>query len=185
MIVKKLIYEFLDLVKPGEVSIYNEASLQFELGWYLKENCGGAKIQVERGVTYFGFDKTAFVKRDMDLIIFFEGFITVIELKAPIEQSVARPVTVFNWIKDLRFLEQLKAENINGYSIFITDNLGYLNDNGKAGNLLTDIRSRTLKGEYHSHKKPSDEDEIISLDFEYKLDWQEMSDGLFSCLIEV
>ena len=69
-----------------------------------------------------------FVKKEIDIVIFSDvgvlKDIFVVELKAILNQKRARPISVFNWIKDLKFLEQLKSAGVgNCYSLFLTDNI--------------------------------------------------------------
>ena len=64
--VKKLMVNFLtNEVATGKVEVYNEFSLQHELGIYLRDqlkknpeyqNYNGYKVQFERNTKYFGFD---------------------------------------------------------------------------------------------------------------------------------
>ena len=112
-------------------------------------------MQVERNIDYFTFSNDI-VKKEIDLVIFKEKKelenMYVIELKAPLNQKHSRPVTIFNWIKDLKFLEQLQNKGItNCYSIFITDHKGYFYGK-RAGKLLSDFRARTQKSELKNPK---------------------------------
>ena len=57
-----IIHDFFYLVKNKKIEIYNEFSLQHELGIFLREKYKGSKIQFERNVSYFDLDKSNFKK---------------------------------------------------------------------------------------------------------------------------
>jgi hypothetical protein len=178
--------DFFGLIKSGEIDIYNEASVQFELGWFLRLKYPTANISLERNVAYLGVDKSDFVKSEMDL--FFnqagEDLSSVVELKAPLNQSQVRPITVFEWIKDVKFLEQVTELGIRCFSIFVTDHKGYFNNGRKTGRLLTDFRSEKIQGSYHRYHKLSESNDIIVLDGSYTFDWKPLNNGLFYFVIE-
>ncbi len=80
------IQEFIKLIASGQLEIYNEFSLQHELGIFLRNIYPSHKVQFERNVSYFGLNKTDFEKREIDISIFTQDkneFSTVIELKYP------------------------------------------------------------------------------------------------------
>jgi hypothetical protein len=54
---------FAKLVGSGAIEIYNEFSLQHELGLFLRNQLNGCKVQFERNVSHFKLQKSAFEKR--------------------------------------------------------------------------------------------------------------------------
>jgi hypothetical protein len=72
----QIIQEFVKKVASEEIEIYNEFSLQHELGSFLraKEECTAIKIQFERPISFFGnFEKNNFIKKEIDIVIFSEN----------------------------------------------------------------------------------------------------------------
>ena len=55
---KRLLYEFMDMVEIGEIEVYNEFSLQHELGIYLRNRLEDYKVQFERNTKFFGITGT-------------------------------------------------------------------------------------------------------------------------------
>lgn len=51
---KQHIETFFDQVRSGEIEIYNEFSLQHELGIFLRNLMQNHKVQFERNVSFFG-----------------------------------------------------------------------------------------------------------------------------------
>ena len=180
------IHKFFELIDKGEIEVYNEASVQFELGWYLKKKFPSAKISLERNISHLKFNKSEFEKSETDILFTdtLNHSHSIIELKAPINQDQVRPVTVFEWIKDLKFLEQLTKKGISCYSIFITDNKGYLDSNRKTGRLLKDFRNKNISGEYQKHLKSSEKNEIIFINNTYQFEWKAIGKGLFYFIAE-
>lgn len=185
----KILIEFFRNVKEKSIDIYNEASLQCELVLYIRSNISkNFTVQVERNIDYFTFSKD-FVKKKIDLVIYKEKKelenMCVIELKAPLNQEHARPVTIYNWIIDLKFLEQLRNKGIaNCYSIFITDHKGYFYDK-RAGKLLSDFRARKIHGQYKKHRNSSKLKEIINLTETYSFEWNEITRDIKYFLIKI
>ncbi len=184
---KQIITDFFNHVNPE--NLYNEASIQFELGWYLRKEYPNFKIQLERNVSHLRLknpDNEKFIKSEIDILIYESQMPTaVIEIKAPINQRQVRPVTVFDWIKDIRFLEQLKENGIVGYSIFITDNKGYFESNLETKKLLTDFRAKIICGTYEKHIRTKRKNETILLNNEYSFNWNNINDKLSYFIIEL
>jgi len=61
------IARFMGTVTSGQVEIYNEFSLQHELGIFLRTEWPDHKLQFERNISYFGATKEAFTKRELDI----------------------------------------------------------------------------------------------------------------------
>ena len=77
---------FLSSIRRGEVEVYNEFSLQHEVGIYLREHFSANKVQFERNVSYFKFNKQKFIKREIDITVFSPDnseLLYAIELKYP------------------------------------------------------------------------------------------------------
>ena len=123
---KKLFCSFFKEFKEDEV--YNEFSLQHELGIYLRENLqkhGNFKVQFEKNsLDVLGYEepypqnelekrfgKKEIRKKEIDIVVFEEKSNSSINLIASIELKYPRngqvPESMFSFIKDIRFLEGL------------------------------------------------------------------------------
>ena len=183
---KVFLEEFFQRVVVDEVDLYNEAIFQHELGFFLRNKLLGWKIHLERNITYLGLSKAEFTKKEIDLLLESpEGRKVVIELKAPIDQKLARPVTVFHWIEDLKFLEQLKEVGFEVYSIFLTNEKGYFSSGGNTGPLLRDFRRGVIAGSYDKHNKTIQKQKSITLKNQYQFEWSNLSEGLKYFIISV
>ncbi len=60
--IENLIKDFLNKELCDDTVVYNEFSLQHELGVYLRNNLKSKKVEFERNVEYFGLTKTNFTK---------------------------------------------------------------------------------------------------------------------------
>lgn len=99
---------FFSDVAKGTVEIYNEFSLQHELGLYLRTAFGITyKTQFERPVSFFGLHRSNFVKKEIDISMFApnqpEKY--AVELKYP--RNGQHPEQMFKACQDICFLEQL------------------------------------------------------------------------------
>lgn len=106
---KKAILAFLKQVKNGSIEIYNEFSLQHELGIFLRNHFPNYRIQFERNTKFFGIETTT--KHEIDIVIYNEYEKMAIELKFPLNGQY--PEQMFSFIKDICFMEELKT---NGFT---------------------------------------------------------------------
>jgi len=127
---KKLIESFATKVGNGEIEIYNEFSLQHELGIFIRNALNDMKIQFERNVSYFRLANINFVKKEIDISVF-EIKDNTIFLEAAIELKYPRngqyPEQMFSFCKDIQFAEQLKQAGFRNtfVVIFADDHLFY------------------------------------------------------------
>lgn len=111
MNVERLVVEFLDMSKAMKFeNIYNEFSLQHELGIFLRERITKEyKVEFERNVRFFLSDENVskLVKKEIDIVIYDEHKKEkiAIELKHPLNGQY--PEQMFSFIKDIKFLEGL------------------------------------------------------------------------------
>lgn len=109
MNLEQLLNDFMGLVTAGEVEVYNEFSLQHELGIFLRANLTGYKVQFERNTKFFGITGT--VKHEIDIVIYSDNEKQAIELKYPLNGQY--PEQMFSFVKDIKFMEELKESGFD------------------------------------------------------------------------
>lgn len=176
-----LIEDFFEYVNQKKIEIYNEFALQFELAIFLRTKINEKlEVQLERNISFLGLSKDKFLKREIDILIFKDPTVLqdvyALELKAIVNQKIARPRNVFSWIEDLRFLEQLKAAGVGQCSsIFVTDNKKLMQipegKNEPKLRMLPDFRKKKVEGTYNTHKNDSVKNKTVTLEREYTFDW--------------
>lgn len=160
--IKNLLENFVQEIEAGRVEIYNEFSLQHELGIYLRNALPQYKVEFERNVKHFNISDT--IKKEIDIVVYNEYERFAIELKHPLNGQY--PKQMYSFIKDIRFMEELKQHGFNRtfcltlvadknfYSGSKTENIYAFFRAGKtlSGTIEkptgTDIPSVTLAGEY-------------------------------------
>jgi hypothetical protein len=99
---------FLSASAARELSFWNEAELQHELGFWFRQNLpSGTQVYFERPVGSFCSSTAKLVKKEIDLVVVpaqSAGPIAI-ELKCPRNGQI--PETMFSACRDLQFLEQL------------------------------------------------------------------------------
>lgn len=88
--------------------MYNEISLQHELGIFLRGAFSGWRVQFERNVRHFFSNRSRFLKREIDIVGFANsghGLGFAIELKYP--RNGQYPEQMYSFCKDIAFLEEL------------------------------------------------------------------------------
>src|SRR3989338_2335071 len=106
--VVETVKQFAEAVSRRQIEIYNEFSLQHELGIFLRTDLPQEKVQFERDVLFF-FRPGEFIKKEIDISVFSPDKSKLhyaIELKFP--RNGQYPEQMFSFCKDILFAEQLK-----------------------------------------------------------------------------
>lgn len=105
---EKLINDFWQYVRDEKVELYNEFSLQHELGIFLRNVLDGYLVQFERNVSFFGIFGNTTIKKEIDITIFTPGKkeCYAVELKYP--RNGQYPEQMYAFTKDILFMEQLR-----------------------------------------------------------------------------
>ena len=161
---------FMKNLLDNLIDVYNEFSLQHELGIYLRVALGRKyKIEFERNVSFFNIDKST-LKREMDIVIYTPDFKEkyCIELKYPTNGQY--PEQMYSMCKDIKFLEQLKDNGFTRcYSVNLVENATYYSGNKSEGIY---IKFRNEKRLYGKIEKPTGSNyECINLNGEYNINW--------------
>ena len=125
---KTILMSFCKKISDGKIEIYNEFSLQHEIGILLRNTMEGKLVQFERNISFFGFSKDHFEKREIDIVVYQKSetlLDAAIELKFP--KNGQYPEQMFSFCKDVVFMEQLKRAGFNKayLIIFAEDRLFY------------------------------------------------------------
>lgn len=184
MDLQKYILEFTQAVASNEVEIYNEFSLQHELGIFLRSQLKDCRVQFERNVAHFNLRKSNFYKREIDIVVTSPDrkiLHAAIELKFPRNGQV--PETMFSFCTDIGFLEQLVAGGFQfGYFLAVVDHPHFYS--GKADGIYGLFRDgQTITG---TIAKPTGaRDKEITLNGSYTASWLPINGKLKCCLIEI
>ncbi len=177
--------EFARKIAIGEIEIYNEASIQYELAIFLRRNLDDIwKIQLERNIGYFGLDKKQCLKKEMDIVIFTSSKQEkhCIEIKYPTHARHAWKI--FNACKDVRFLEQLIGSGFGtSYFVMFADDPRFYNDKGDDSIYRMFRKNKMIKGEViepTGYKK-----QALHFSREYNIDWYTVKNNLKYFIIEV
>lgn len=190
MNINKLIDDFIKLVKNEEIELYNEFSMQHELGIYLREKLEKKyKVQFERNVSYFIIEGT--YKKEIDITIFEhkDEPEIAIELKYLINGRV--PESIYDCCKDIAFLEQLKDSGFKQcYSIIIADPNFHTNGSRKKNSgiysYFRDKDNETKENINGIIKKPTgDKNHSIKLTGSYQIEWKDLIDNLKYAIIKI
>ena len=169
--------QFATEIASGNVEIYNEFSLQHELGIFLRNRSPKfCKVQFERNVSYFRMDETVTLKREIDISVFFnpQNPIAALELKYP--RNGQYPEQMFSFCKDIAFLESLVASGFQRaiFVVFADDKLFY---QGQGGGVYEFFRlGRELHG---AITKPTGKKNVkVEIRGTYKIHWKPVIESL-------
>lgn len=174
MNIQALLEKFMGLVESGEVEVYNEFSLQHELGIFLRANLTGYKVQFERNTKFFGIQGT--VKHEIDIVIYNDSERYAIELKYPLNGQY--PEQMFSFVKDIRFMEEMKeAGFIATYCLTLVEDKNFYSGQKQDG-----IYSffRGVEPVYGVICKPTGKrDEQITVNGKYDICWNNCGDNKY------
>lgn len=163
----KFLQEFIERIQNKEIEIYNEFSLQHELGIYLRNVLPGYKVQFERNVKFFNISNT--IKSEIDIVVYNENEKFAIELKHPLNGQY--PKQMYSFIKDIRFMEELKEQGFtNTYCFTLVDDKNFY-----SGRVQDGIYSFFRAGKPISRiiEKPTTDDvPLINISKEYIVSWE-------------
>ena len=158
-----IVTNFLTDVAARKIEIYNEFSLQHELGIYLRNELRGTtyKVQFERNISDFGRISNP-VKKEMDICIFNDKTkdrLCAIELKFP--RKGQYPEEMYKFIQDISFLEQVKQflDFKESYSFVVVKN-----DKIDKGHLFYSGNKYDGIYKYFRHEKDKSPEPIIGPD---------------------
>ena len=177
---EQIIKDFMDMVLSREIEVYNEASLQFELGIFLRK-------QFERNISAYNISdiiktkegkEEKIVKHEIDLTISDENKKNcyAIELKFP--KNGEYPGEMFKFIKDIKFMEQLKDNGfIDTFCLtLVDDELFYSKGRSKKEIYSYFRKGAILKGEIDNPIKTSTENPI-NIKGNYFINWIKKDDN--------
>ena len=180
-----VVSNFVEKIAKGEIEIYNEFSLQHEMGIFLRSKFPDYKVQFERNVSFF-FSTGEFIKREIDIVIYSPKKQEpptphyAIELKFP--RNGQYPEQMFSCCKDILFVEQLKETGFERafLIIFADDHLFY---EGSGEGIYSYFRQgKELCG---SVQRPTGKkDVVIELNGNYKIKWVPLTGKLKYSVIE-
>ena len=120
---------------PKDVgSIYNERSLQLEIGYLLR--CEGFEVQFERPFNAERpTESTKPPKTNLDLFVIVQQETTAIELKVPLNKR--HPETLYDYCADLEFVEALiRSGQVQfGLCLMMTNDPVFWQDSGRGSEI--------------------------------------------------
>lgn len=190
----KHINGFIETLRSGNLEVYNEFSLQHELGIFIRSKQPEMKVQFERNVKHF-FDpidpNKEFPKKEIDIAVWSEAehderqLLAAIELKFP--RNRRYPESMFDFIKDIEFCEQLKKGGFrSAYALILADDKGFFEGGERR-------KIDGIYGYFRNNQKISDtvqkptgkKDKTACLSGEYSIKWEKITDKLQFALVEV
>lgn len=185
---KEHLESFLQRVGSGSVEVYNEPSLQHELGIHLREHLAGERrVQFERNVTHFHGSRKGFVKREIDLSLIHPvsgDLREAIELKFPRNGQV--PEQMFAFCKDIQFLEELVgAGATEGYLLILVEDPKFYSGRTVDG-IYRFFRGERTVAVHGSITKPTGaKDKVLSIRGRHEVNWIRLPNEMRYALISV
>jgi hypothetical protein len=176
---------FFGLVAAHQIEIYNEFSLQHELGFHLRDRlrAEGTKVQFERPVSFFSLPGK-FEKKEIDLtLIGASGQCSIaIELKFP--RTGQYPEQMFKACQDIFFLEQLvDAGFAAGFFVMAADHPLFYRQAEATGIYRFFRGCMPITGPILG--PTGDRQRLITVTGSYRVDWRKVTDAIYYHVIEI
>lgn len=171
MNIEQLLKDFMQLINKNEVEVYNEFSLQHELGIYLRDRLKDYKVQFERNTKFFGISGT--VKHEIDIVIYRNNEKYAIELKYPVNGQY--PEEMFSFIKDIKFMEEMKTAGFDStYCLTLVEDKNFYSGEKQDG-IYSYFRGNTpIHGVIT--KPTGKKDFELNIEKSYLIDWKTIQD---------
>ena len=181
--VKKEVEAFFERVAHGAIEIYNECSLQHELGIFLRSATTAErfKVQFERPVNFFGLSKSAFVKNEIDLAVFTPDKAERVAIEVKFPRNGQYPEQMFSFCKDIAFVEQLVAAGFNsGFFVVAADDPLFYK--GSQAGIYAHFRGNAAL--HGTVVKPTGKrDETIQICGSYRVHWRDAAVVRYACIV--
>lgn len=180
-----MLEDFFFCVQSKNIEIYNEFSLQHELGIFLRKKLPDYRIQFERNVSYFTPDNKT-IKKEIDITIFNEDKSEkyAIELKCPLNGQY--PEQMYSFVKDIKFMEELKSRGFTKTATvtLVSDKPFYEGRNNK-GIYKFFREEHSVYGSIFKPTGVGKNEDCINLSGRYNFIWQDLSEGRKYYIIEI
>lgn len=172
--IRSKIKDFWLYAQENKIELYNEFSLQYELGVFLRNKLNGYKIQFERNINFFGIKKDDFVKKEIDIVVYNELEKCAIELKFP--RNGQYPEEMYSFVKDIKFIEQLKKSGFSqAISVILTCDKCFWSGE-KIDGIYGYFRSgKKLNGKIYKPTGKNKNDDYIDIEGHYIVHWSNTS----------
>lgn len=205
--IKQLLNDFMKEVEPEinkvyfneeqekegkSIEVYNEFSLQHELGIFLRKKLPEYIVQFERNVKFFKIPNNT-VKHEIDIVIYNEQKTEkyAIELKFPLNGQY--PEEMYSFIKDIKFMEQLKAHGFDAtYTLTMVNDHNFYEGKtyDNSGNPRQGIYScfrnkKKIEGKILKPTGNSDNSKSITLNRSHQIEWQENPNKVKYYIVEI
>ena len=155
--------------------LYNEFSLQFELGIYLRNKLDEKYlVEFERNVSDFSINKKETCKKEIDIVIYTKDKKEkyAIELKFPVNGQY--PEQMYKFIKDIQFMEELRNNDFDGCYV-----LTLVNDdnfhNGQTEGIYKYFRSKKpITGTIHKPTGKGKGEASCEITGSYVIEWKQI-----------
>ena len=163
------------------IDVYNEFSLQHEMGIFLRNSISGYKVQFERDLSFFGiYDKLA-KGGEIDISIFNAEKTEKYAIELKYQKSGRVPDTMFDCVKDVKFMEELKSHGFTNTFCVALFNEGH--SIGKQDGIYKYFRKEhSIYGDVFG-QTGSTKNQCISIDGKYDFSWDNIPGRKEKCYV--
>ena len=169
-----IINDFWRYVKQNEIELYNEFSLQHELGIFLRNKLPNYIIQFERNTSFFGLKNIPTIKKEIDVVIYIPNMTEkyAIEIKYP--RNGQYPEQMYSFVKDIVFMEQLKKNGFNGtYVLTVVDDKNFYSGKCSQENIYSYFRgNKNITGKICKPTGTNKNVEYVEVVSNYEIKWK-------------
>jgi len=170
--------DFFQEVARGVIEIYNEFSLQHELGCFLRSRFPHPeyKIQFERPVSFFDLNRSSFVKKEIDVSVFTPDRTVRVAIELKFPRNGQHPEQMFKFCQDVSFVEQLVDAGFDaGIAVLVVEGRLFYQGRNQGG-IYSYFRGDTpLRGRIQ--KPTGAKDDYAELSGTYRVRWREVKAG--------
>jgi len=178
----ELLSGFWPYAEEKGIELYNEFSLQHEIGIYLREKLPGRKVQFERNVAYFGI-RDELVKKEIDVSVFTPDHSETYALELKFPRNGQYPEQMYSFVRDLVFAEELVQSGFTGaWVLTLAEDRPFFEGARNEGIYRYFRGGEPLEGTVFKPTGPTKGREALTLSGSYRIAWQKAGARRWYCL---
>lgn len=169
----KHLEQFFEYITAQNIEVYNEFSLQHELGIFLRSIFPQYKVQFERNVSYFRISHTA--KKEIDISILCGTERYAVELKYPMNGQY--PEQLYSFVQDIKFMEQLKEQGFSKtFTVALVRDRPFYEGKDNSGIYDYFRGSKVVQGRVYKPTGQLKNSDFIDIAGVHRIDWRLLGD---------
>lgn len=178
-----LLIDFISEIKSGNIHLYNEYGLQFELAIFLRKQIilQEYKIELERPISHFGIQKNnSITKKEIDIVIYTHDKTSKFAIELKFSNNGQVPLQMYKFCEDIAFLESLVSNGFTkGFTLVLVDRDDFTKQKTKSEGLYNIFRGEMALNGLVICPTGKEKGKELKISGVYKPKWEPLLDNSY------